>query len=79
MRCNDNAFVFNIMLGYNTAFYDIPNENWYWDESNPRATTCYIKFGESHFEYTQPVHPDNHDINVINDNEILIQKAKVIS
>ena len=32
MRCNDNVFVFDGILGYNTAFYDIRTTYWYWDE-----------------------------------------------
>ena len=44
MRFNDNAFVFNIMLGYNTLFYNIDTEDWYWDEINSQAATCYINF-----------------------------------
>ena len=27
IRCNDNAFVFNIILGYNTAFYDLDTKH----------------------------------------------------
>ena len=32
MRYNDNAFVFNRILGYNTAFFDIKNKSWYWKD-----------------------------------------------
>ena len=39
MRCNDNVFVFNRMLGYNTAFFDYDTQDWYWDEVNPNAAT----------------------------------------
>ena len=51
MRFNDNAFMFNRMLGYNTAFYCEDTEQWYWDEVNSLAATCYIKFSEQHYEY----------------------------
>ena len=57
MRTNDNAFVFNRMLGYNTAFYDIRTKYWYWDEVNFQAATCYIKFDQHHFEYIQLLRP----------------------
>ena len=45
MRCNDNAFIFNRMLGYNAASYDVGTDDWCWDEFNQKAATCYIKFG----------------------------------
>ena len=50
MRFNDNAFLFYIMLGYNKAFYCEDTEQWYWDEVNPLAATCFIKFKHEHFE-----------------------------
>ena len=31
IRCNNNAFVINIMIGYNTLFYDLDTKHWYWD------------------------------------------------
>ena len=77
MRCNDNGFVFNRMLGYNTAFFDYTNRNWYWDEVNPFLATCYIQFGNKHFEYLQPLRPQNGDISPIKDNEIIIEKSSV--
>ena len=76
MRCNDNVFVFNKMLGYNTAFYDIDTNDWYWDEVNSEAATCYIKFGEQHFEYIQPLRPDNVSFFLKKDNEIILSIAK---
>ena len=54
MRCNDNGYIFNRMLCYNTAFFDTQNKRWLWDEVNSNAATCYIQFGEKHFEYLQP-------------------------
>ena len=51
MRTNENAFVFNRMIGHNTAFYDIRTKLWYWDEVNSQAATCYIKFSEQHYDY----------------------------
>ena len=43
-RCNDNAFIFNGMLGYNTVFYDLDTSHWYWDEVDSKSATCYIKY-----------------------------------
>ena len=57
MRCNDNTFVFNRILGYNTAFYDLATKDWYWDEVDSKAATCYIKYRKLHFEYIQPLSP----------------------
>ena len=57
MFCNDNAFVSNRMLGYNTYFLLFENKSWYWDEVNSNAATCYIQFGDDHFDYIQPVRP----------------------
>ena len=51
MRCNDNVFVFNRMLVYNTAFYDLDTKHWYWDEVHSQSATCYIKFSEHHYDY----------------------------
>ena len=60
--CNDNAFVFNRMLGYITHFLLFENKCWYWDKVNSNAATCYIQFGDEHFDYIQPVRPydDTH-------------------
>ena len=68
MRCNGNVLVFNRMLGYNTAFYDVDTKDWYQDEVNPQAATCYIKFGEQHFEYIQPLRPYNTSFFLKKDN-----------
>ena len=78
MRCNDNAFLFNRILGYNTEFYDIRAKYWYWDETNPRAATYYIKFGTDRLEYVQPFRPNNDDMTVIKDDEIIIPGGKFI-
>ena len=51
IRCKDNAFFFNIMLGYNTVLYDFDTKHWYWDEVNSQTATCYIKFSEHHYDY----------------------------
>ena len=75
MRCNDNVFVYNRMLGYNTSFYDVDTNDWYWDEVQSQAATCYIKFGEQHFEYIQPLRPDNASLKK-KDNEIILSIAK---
>ena len=76
IRCNDNAFVLNRMVGYDTTFYGVCIKHQYWDEINPRAATCYIKFGAAHFEYIQPLRPDNDDVSVIKDDEMIIPIGK---
>ena len=58
-------------------FFYYTNRNWYWDEVNPFAATCYIQFGNKHFEYLQPLRPHNGDISPIKDNEIFIEKSSV--
>ena len=78
MRWNDNVFVFDRMLGYNTAFYDIRTRDWQWGEVNHKSATCYIKYGNKHFGYIQPIYSDNDDKIVTSDNEIIIPIAKVI-
>ena len=75
MRCNDNVFVFNRMLRYNTAFYDVDTKDWYWDEVNSQVATCYIKFGEHYFEYMQPLRPHNVSFVPIKDNKVIIPIA----
>ena len=77
MRCNGNVFVFNRMLGYNTAFYCEDTEQWYWDEVNSLAATCYIKFKHEHFEYIQPLR-FHSDSDSIDKEEQVLPKAKVI-
>ena len=76
MRCNNNAFVFNTMLGYITAFVYIKNKYWYWDEVNSNAATCYIQFINDLFDYIQSVHPYD-DILPIKDNEIFVERTHV--
>ena len=66
------------MLGYNTAFYDIRTRDWQWGEVNHKSATCYIKYGNKHFGYIQPIYSDNDDKIVTSDNEIIIPIAKVI-
>ena len=42
------------------------------DEIHPRVTTCYVKFGATPFEYIQSFRPENDDMTVIKDDEIII-------
>ena len=89
MQINDSVFVFNRMLGYNTAFYDIRTKHWYWDEVKTQAATCYIKFDQHYFEYIQPLRPhtdlldtnNNKEqispIDPINDKEIVLPIERV--
>ena len=65
------------MLGYNTVFYDIRTKHWYWDEINQRVATRYIKLSDAHFEYIQPLRPDNDDMTIIKDDKIIIPRGKV--
>ena len=76
MRCNDNGFVFNRMLGYNTAFFDIQNKRWFRDEVNSNAATSYIQFGEKHFDYIKPVRLYD-DIHSLKDYEIVVGRTRV--
>ena len=59
-------------LGYNTAFYDEDTKNWYWDEVNSQVATCYIKFGEHHFEYIQRLRPHTDLLDIINNKEHIL-------
>ena len=77
MRCNDNAFDFNVMLGYNTVFFDNDTKDWYWNEVNPNAATCYIQFGNKHFDYIQLLRHYDDSIRSIKDNEIIVKRTKV--
>ena len=72
MRTNDNAFVFNRILGYNTAFYDVDTKDWYWDEVYSQAATCYIKFSEHHYDYIQPLRPHTDLLDTINNKEQIL-------
>ena len=53
------------------------NKSWYWDEVNPNAATCYIQFGNKHFDYIQPLRPYDDIIHSIKDNEIIVKRTKV--
>jgi len=77
MHCNDNAFVFNRLLGYNIAFYDLGAKYWYWDKVNSQAATCYIKFSEKHYDYIQPLCPHTLSLDQINDRELITPIANV--
>ena len=77
MRCNDNAFVFNRMLGYNTAFFDNDTKDQPLDEVNPNVATCYVQFGNNHFDYIQPLRPYDDSISSIKDNEMIVKRTKI--
>ena len=76
MHCNDTVFVFNRMLGYNTASYDLDTKYWYWDEVNSLAATYYIKFSEHHYDYIQPLCPHTVSLHPFNDKELIIPIVK---
>ena len=77
MRCNGNAFVFNRILGYNTALCDLETKHWYWNEVHSQAATCYIKFSEQHYDYIQPLRPHTVSLDPINDKELIIPIANI--
>ena len=78
VRCNDIEFIFNRMIGYNTAFYDIDNEYWYLDEVNSQAETCYIKFRKKYFEYPRQTLRSDIVLFVLKkDNEVILPIVKV--
>ena len=77
MRTNDNAFVFNRMLGYNTSFYDIDTKHWCWDEVHSQAAIYYIKFSEQYYDYIQLLRPHKISFVPIKDNELIIPIEKV--
>ena len=52
---NDNACVFNRMLGCNTELYDDVDKKWQWDRIIDLSATCYIKFSKSHYSYIKPI------------------------
>ena len=43
-RTNDNAFIFNRILGYNTALYDDIDNIWQFYRINDLSATCYINY-----------------------------------
>ena len=77
-RLNDNAFVFNRMLGYNTAIFDEVDNKWQHDRVNDQAETCYIKYKDKHFTYLQPVaNIEDIDFDVILPHHTIIEEANV--
>ena len=53
-RTNDNAFIFNRMLGYSTVFFDDIDNKWQFDPINDLSVTCYIKYSKNHYTCIQP-------------------------
>ena len=49
----DNTFIFNRMLGYNTAFYNDVDKKWQWDRVNDLSATYYIKYSTHRYSYIQ--------------------------
>ena len=58
-RTHDNAFIFNRMLGYNTALIDDIDNKRQFDCVNDLSATCYIKYSRKHYTYIQPL--SNHE------------------
>ena len=87
---NDNAFVFNRMLGCNTAIYDEVDKKWQIDRVNDSSATCFVKFNDNHFTYLQPIviskdkdvdkNLNNHEIlDLVEDDHIIIEESNVYS
>ena len=85
---NDNVFVFNRMLGSNTAIYDEGNKKWKIDRVNDSSTTCFVKFNDNHFTYLQPIaiskdkdvdkKLNNHEnIDLVEDDHVIIEESNV--
>ena len=45
-RTNDNAFIVNRMLDYNTVLYDDIDNKWQFDRVNDLSATCFIKYSK---------------------------------
>ena len=60
-RTNENAVLFNRMLGYNSVFYDNKLNKWDFDRVNDLSATCYIKHDNNNYTYLQPLssHQEN--------------------
>ena len=54
-RTNDNAFIFNWILGYSIALYDDIDNKWQFDCVNNLFATCHIKYSKNHYTYMQPL------------------------
>ena len=79
-RTNDNAFIFNRILSYNTALYDDKHNKWEFHRVNDLSATCYIKHSKNHFTYMQPLSSHQEDdFFVTKDDELLIPRANVYS
>ena len=79
-RTNDNTFVFNRILGYNTVLYDDVEQKWQFDRVNYFSATCYIKYSKNHYSYIQPVanHNEKNFIYTYKDG-IIIKTSNVYS
>ena len=62
MRTNDNVFIFNWMLGYNTTFYDDIDKKWQFDSVNDLSVTCYIKYSKNYYTYIQPLSSHQEEV-----------------
>ena len=79
-QLNDDAFVFNRMLCYNTAIYDDIDKQWHFDRVNNFSATCYIKLSDKHFTYLQPVaNINDKDIDNVENDHIIIGELMVYS
>ena len=77
---NDNAFVFNRMLGCNTAIYDDVDKKWQFDRVNDFSATSFVKYNDSHFTYLQPIaNSKDKDVDLVEANHIIIEESNVYS
>ena len=77
-RTNDNSFVFNRMLGYNTALHDNTHNKWEFDRVNDLSATCYIKHDMNHLTYLQPLSShQEEEFCEKKDDELIIPRANV--
>ena len=75
---NDNAFVFNRILGYNTALYDNKHNKWEFDRVNDLPATCYSKHDMNNFTYLQSLSShQEEDFFEKKDDEVILPMANV--
>ena len=54
-RTNDNVFIFNQMLGYNTVLFGGFDKKWQWGRVNELSATCYINYSANYYTCIQPM------------------------
>ena len=79
-RTNDNTFILNRMLRYDTALYDDIDDKWNFDRVNNLSATCYIKYSKNHYTYTQSLenHKEDNCLNTEQD-ECIVSRSNMYS